>query len=96
MAPGDSLGDTWPLLYTWLALVLRCVLMLPRSQVAAPTHLMSVRRYMVSSLRENWVPGMSMVQENMVWSESRSVDRLVLTVTSYMRPLLTVVVVTSL
>ena len=57
---------------------------------------MSVRRYMVSSLRENWVPGMSMVQENMVWSERRSVDRLVLTVTSYMRPLLTVVVVTSL
>ena len=62
----------------------------------APTHLMSVRRYIVSSLSENWVPGMSMVQENMVWRERRAVARLVLTVTSYMRPLLTVVVVTSL
>ena len=61
-----------------------------------PTHLMSVRRYIVSSLSENWVPGMSMVQENMVWRERRAVARLVLTVTSYMRPLLTVVVVTSL
>ena len=58
-------------------------------------HLMSVLRYIVSSLRENWVPGMSIVHENTVWRESRAVARLVLTVTSYMRPLLTVVVVTS-
>ena len=64
--------------------------------IAMVPHLMSVLRYMVSSLRENWVPGMSIVHENTVWRESRAVARLVLTVTSYMRPLLTVVVVTSL
>ena len=36
MAPGDNPGDTWPLLYTWLALVLRCALLLSHRQVPCP------------------------------------------------------------
>ena len=52
--------------------------------------------YMVSSFSENGVPGMTMLQENMVWSDSWEVAMLVLTITSYIRPRLTVVVVTSL
>ena len=64
--------------------------------MGTPTDLISVLRYMVSSFKENWVPGMVMVHENTVWRERRAVARLVLTLTSYMSPLLTVVVVTSL
>ena len=57
---------------------------------------MSEFRNIVFSLREYGVPGICMVQENTVWRDSKDVMMLVFTVTSYIRPLLTVVVVTSL
>ena len=58
-------------------------------------YLMSAVLYMVSSFRENWVPGISMVQEKTVCSDSSAVARLVFTATSYISPRRSVVVVSA-
>ena len=50
--------------------------------------------YIVFLLRENCVPGISREQENTVWWDKEE-DSMVVTDTSYNRPLLTVVVVIS-
>ena len=57
--------------------------------------LMSSWRYMISSLRENSVPGISILQEKTVWSDRVLVGTVEFTTTSYIRPRLTVVVVTG-
>ena len=50
--------------------------------------------YIVFLFRENWVPGISMEQENTVW-RGKEEDKMVVTITSYNNPLLAVVVVMS-
>ena len=55
---------------------------------------MLIGLYIVFLLRENCVPGISREQENTVWWDKEE-DSMVVTDTSYNRPLLTVVVVIS-
>ena len=50
--------------------------------------------YIVFLFRENWVPGISMEQENIVW-RGKEEDMMVVTDTSYSNPLLAMVVVVS-
>ena len=57
--------------------------------------LMSSWRNIISSFSEYWVPGISILQEKTVWSDRVLVGTVEFTTTSYIRPRLTVVVVTG-